>query len=91
MSMFGKSSFFKKAIAFIGLAGIAQAMPATASVQAQHVKVDNIARDYRRSKTVINPFGGLDIQLNTSSGIPPKYYGQMLQRTGKQKWTKRKR
>lgn len=89
-----KSASLLAAMATLAMAGAAQALPVKAdksagvqqtSKQTHRRKHHSTAREIR-----FNGFGGLE-HTPFDAGTPPKVYGQYLQRSGKQKWTKKKR
>jgi guanyl-specific ribonuclease Sa len=62
----------------------------TVQEQAPTKKAVNVPVQSNQQVINIQPGGHLDYKPY-DAGTPPKYYGQYLQRIGKQKWTKAKR
>jgi hypothetical protein len=82
------------AIAALALGGLAQATPAIQTERAPEIQVKQEHKRQtvktKQSKEIIpDGFGGIDIRI-PDMGTPPKYYGQHLQRIGKQKWNKKR-
>ena len=91
----------KKSLAIVGAGIMAAASLAAvqnnASAKTESVTIKTQQQDKQtpvetpapKQRITANHLGGLDFSP-AGSGVSPKYYGQYLQRTGRQKWNKRK-
>jgi hypothetical protein len=81
------------ALAALSLASVTDAtVTAQPTEQKQTVQNEKSlpVKQLRQSRSIpFNNIGGLEY-APFDGGTPPKYYGQWLQRTGRQKWNKRK-